>query len=48
MLSWNRDQGHSRGRNPENGNGKKKQDGGGRNNEVADFIDKLRLGLEEL
>ena len=48
LLSWNRDQGHSRGRNPENGNGKKKQDGGGRNNEVADFIDKLRLGLEEL
>ena len=38
LLSWNRDQGHSRGRNPENGNGKKKQDGGGRNNEVAAFI----------
>lgn len=48
LLSWKQDQGHSGGRNPENGNRKKKQDGGDGNNEAADFIEKLRLGLEEL
>lgn len=45
-MLWNKIKGHSSW-NPENGNGKKRQDMAGRNNEVTDFISKLGTWLGE-
>ena len=46
QYAWNQQQGHQGGRNPEEE--KKKQGSGGNHQEAADFIEKLRLGLEKL